>query len=170
MYWIVRLILWPIQVFVRLFRPMLACTLGYILIAAGGALAMYGAGTLLGTEWLLQTESWQVSADWIAISIVAALIGPFIGGVCCQIMDRRGGGLKMLLLVILILGAIGLMNGHALPEVRPEDPTLSQVYKNAIIPIWAKVLLPLQSALVAFSAARAFKHRIQDRAKSADTP
>lgn len=133
-------------------RALVACLAGYTIIAACMSGVVFGASRLFGTEWLLQPESWRVSYGWIAVSIVAAIVGPLLGGMLCKILDRRGHGIVFLLVAIVGLGLFSVPAEE--PAERTEAPTVLSLQSHAVAPMWTHVLLSLQSALVVFMASR----------------
>ena len=122
-----------------------------VMVAAGIA----GAFHLFGTEWLFQPASWNVSAGWIAVSIVTGATGAFAGGLLCQRLDRSGKGTKLLVAAIVIVGGAALFQaGEAPTVVRGDAVERVEVLRSAVQPLWVTVLNSVLAAMAALVGAK----------------
>ena len=163
MYFIWRLLLWPFRFVSKNFRAFVAALIGYGVIGAAGAAALAGIYRALGAEWLLEPESWGVSAGWVVLRAMASVVGALTGGLLCQSIDRTGKGTKYLAWVIVLVGLATLYLAGDTPAEVPREgtPELTEIRTGAVAPTWVLVLEPALTVVAVLIAAKLLKRRGQ---------
>ena len=162
MYLLWRLLSFPVRLLARNLRPLLAAFVGYTFLgifAQGGLTVAFAA---LGSERMLQPESWEVSTAWIAIALAAGALGGFLGGGACQMIDRRGRGTVLLVLGVAVLSWLAYTQadgaGAATELLREGAVTRAEAFRDSIEPTWSLVA-QRATALVAILVGVILIHR-----------
>jgi hypothetical protein len=129
----------------------------------GGTLAGYvlyfilvfvlaSAGWLvLGANGAFQPGVWDVTGTWIALMLVASLIGGVIAGYWIGPLTRDPRGPMALAGLIIVLGlvfALPVLTGSApVPALpRPEQLPMFEAMANGQAPVWVAILNPVLGA------------------------
>ena len=156
MYFIWRLLLWPFRFVARNFRALLAGLLGYGVMSGVTTAVIAGAYRAWGAEWLVQPESWSVSAGWIAVTMVATIAGAGGGSFLCQLADKTGRGTRLFVCGIVLIGLATLYQAGDVPAVGPREgiPELAEILRHAVSPKWVMALTAALAAISVLAAAR----------------
>lgn len=162
MYLILQLILWPLRFAAKNFRALFAALLGYSIIGIAHVAIMSGATRALDAERLLHAESWEASAGWITATLIATAAGAFGGGSLCQLVDKRGRGIRFLTAYLVVYCIVALLSSSG-PEptlLRQGTPTLVELVGSTVVrPLWVEVCQTLGAAAAVLFAGRMVRHR-----------
>lgn len=132
---------------------------GYITMAVGVFVLFSAAYVLLGAGASFRPGSWDVSAEWITVSIAVGIVAALAGGYIAAVIARSPTGPRSLAVVVLILGLLVALpvllgTGETATGPRPESVGLFNAMQNAQQPTWIALLNPLLGALGVMIGAR----------------
>lgn len=126
-----------------------AVVAGYAVMFVVVFLAFTGAYLAMGTDGAFQPGTYEVSVQWIAVSVVLSLLAAVAGGwVGARVAGPRSRqAILALCIVVLVLGIAGalpmLMADDTSPPVRPADVPNMEAMMNARTPLWIALLTPV---------------------------
>ena len=101
----------------------------------------------MGADRAFLPASFRPSALWLAIEIVVGFFAAAFAGWLCLAIARKRGAVTGLIVVILVLGALGVIpavKASGLPEaVREGSLTNMQAMMKARPPVWMAIFNPL---------------------------
>jgi hypothetical protein len=106
-----------------------------------------GAFFAVGTEGAFQPESFEVSTIWLLISILVLLVAGLAGGYVCRAICPNGNGVFALVVVMLLLGALGVVMVSSAPagEPTPREGSVAnfEAMMKARQPLWFEACKPI---------------------------
>jgi hypothetical protein len=131
---------------------------GYVVMLAVVFGLMSLAWMALGAEGAFQPGTFAVTGTWIALSVVVALVAAVAGGWTCARITPDPRAIRLLLFVVVVLGAIFavpvLTAPAGPPPPRPEGLAMMEAMKQGVQPGWVALLNPVLGAVGAIVGAR----------------
>ena len=133
---------------------------GYILMEILVTLLFLGGFLVLGVERFFQTDSYEISRLWLAISILISVCSAIVGGYVCAALSGSVRACQILALIVLVLGVLlCLPKMHEDFHVRAGDVAVSDVMRLAQVPVWMYALTPTVGAVGILVGARMRQRR-----------
>lgn len=125
--------------------------LGYVSMAAVVFAGLTGAYLALGADRAFQSGLYDVSAVWVAISLVVGLGAALLGGWVARRVSRTARGPWLLAGLIVVLGAglavAALLGEPAATGARTGALGPFDAMQQATTPIWVMLLNPVVGAI-----------------------
>jgi cytochrome bd-type quinol oxidase subunit 2 len=137
-----------------------AVVAGYAVMFLVVFLTLTGAYLAMGTDGAFQPGTYEVSVQWIAVSLVLGLLAAVAGG---WVGGRLGGprsrqAIVALAIVVLVLGIASalptLLSDDTAPQPRHADVPNMEAMMNARTPLWIALLTPLLGVFGVFAGGR----------------
>ena len=119
--------------------------------------AFTGCYFALGAEGAFQTDSYEVSTVWIALTIVVCLVAGTIGGFLCAAISKSNKTCQIFAFIVFFLGllaCIPAMMRSPAPNVRAGEVANLDAMRLAVQPMWLHLLTPVVSAAGVLLGAR----------------
>jgi hypothetical protein len=121
--------------------------LGYLVMAAFIFATFTAFYLLLGADGTFRPGTYDVSAGWIAGSLVLSIVAAILGGWVCRSIARSPNAVSTLAIVVLVLGIVSaVMEGQeragAAPMLRDGPVGNLDAMNQAVQPVWFSWLLP----------------------------
>jgi hypothetical protein len=132
-------------------KKILSVIIGYLVMAVFIFITFLAAYMILGTEGAFQPNSYEVTAAWVAASIILGFIGAVIGGLVCRLIGKSGQTSLVLAVIVLILGIVLAIptlsdQGSDKTAVRTDSVGAMEAMQDAHQPTWLAFLNPLLGA------------------------
>lgn len=134
---------------------------GYVAISVVFLAAFAGVYFALGVERIFQSDSYEVSTLWLALSAAISLGGAILGGYICAAISRSMRTCELfaaIVLIILVIFCIPKLRDPN-PHVRAGDVGFADAMRLTQMPIWMHVLNPVLGAVGVLLGARMKKAR-----------
>jgi hypothetical protein len=142
-----------------MFKSVLAIIVGYV----AGNLVFFGIITgcffLLGVERVFEPDSYEVSSAWLALTLIASLLGAVVAGYICLSISWSWRACQLLALIALMLTSISCIvqlrriNPDA-PNIRAGDVDYFNAMKLGVPPRWFPFVNPIVSCMGVLVGAR----------------
>ena len=120
--------------------------------------AFTGCYLALGTEGTFQTDSYEVTTVWIALTFVVCLLAGIIGGFICAAISKNQRTCQIFAFIVLFLGLIAcipaLQRSPDAPNTRAGEVSNLEAMRLAVMPTWVHLLTPVMSAVGVMVGAR----------------
>ncbi|MDQ7051884.1 MAG: hypothetical protein Q9P14_02910 [candidate division KSB1 bacterium] len=139
-------------------KNILAIIAGYIAMALIIAISFTLAYNLMGADGAFKPGTYEVSATWIAMSIVMSILAALAGGYISMLLARNYRVSIGLAALVFILGMFTAIHHTTREDTRPVERqaevsnTLAMM--NAREPTWVSFLNPIIGALGVLAGAR----------------
>jgi hypothetical protein len=137
-------------------RSILGGIVGYAAISLFFFAAFAGVYFTLGVERIFQSDSYQVSTLWLALSAVISLVGCALGGYICAAISGSKRTCELfaaIVLIILVAFCIPKIRDPN-PHVRAGDVSYMDAMRLTQMPLWMHVLNPVLGAVGVLLGAR----------------
>ena len=140
-------------------KKILAVIIGYVVMVAFIFITFSIAYIAMGTDGAFQPGVYDVSALWIAITIVLGIVAAILGGLVCVMIAKNQQAVKILAGLVLVLGlvsgvAVAMGTDEDAPDERSGDVALMDSMNDARQPIWVAFLNPFIGAAGALIGGR----------------
>lgn len=139
-------------------RAIGSVVIGYLAMALAVFATFSIVYLLMGTDGAFKPGTYDVSASWLAVSIILSFAAAILGGYVCAAVARTPTPPKVLAGIVLVLGLAlaipTLTQGSGDPMPRPESVGNVEAMQNAVQPIWITLLNPLIGAAGVLVGAR----------------
>jgi cytochrome bd-type quinol oxidase subunit 2 len=120
--------------------------------------AFTGCYFLLGAEGAFQTDSYEVSTIWIALTVVVCLLAGIIGGFLCAAISKSKRTCQIFAFIVFFLGLLACIpamkrNPNA-PNVRAGEVSNLEAMELAVSPMWLHLLTAVLSGAGVLLGAR----------------
>jgi hypothetical protein len=120
--------------------------------------AFTGCYLVLGTEGAFQTDSYEVSTVWIALTVVVCLLAGIIGGFLCAAISKSKRTCQIFAFIVFFLGLLAcipaMRHSPDAPNVRAGEVSNREAMNLAVQPMWLHLLTPVVSAAGVLLGAR----------------
>lgn len=131
-------------------RNILAVIVGYIAMAILIFVVFTAAYLALGDEGAFKEGSFEVSMQWVIMSIVVGLIAAVLGGIiCAKISKHSKGAVMSLAVLVLVLGGLGAIAGLMAERptgedaIRGPETSNTEAMMQAQQPAWVLIANPI---------------------------
>jgi hypothetical protein len=139
-------------------RSILAIIASYVVMFIFLFAAFTGCYFALGAEGAFQTDSYEVSTAWIALTVVVCLLAGTLGGFLCAAISRSKRTCQVFAFIVFFLGLLAcipaLKRNPDAPNVRAGEVTNMEAMGLAVSPMWLHLLTPVLSAAGVLLGAR----------------
>lgn len=139
-------------------RSILAIIASYVVMFIFLFAAFTGCYFALGAEGAFQTDSYEVSTIWIALTVVVCLLAGTIGGFLCAAISQSKRTCQIFAFIVFFLGLLAcipaMKRSPDAPNVRAGEVSNLEAMKLAVSPMWLHLLTPVVSAAGVLLGAR----------------
>lgn len=139
-------------------KSILAIIASYIAMFIFMFAAFTGCYFALGAEGTFQTDSYEVTTVWIALTVVVCLLAGIIGGFLCAAISKSKRTCQVFAFIVFFIGLLAcfipaMKRNHA-PNVRAGEVSNTEAMRLAVSPMWLHLLTPVLSAAGVLLGAR----------------
>ena len=131
-------------------KSILAIIASYVVLFIFFFAAFTGCYFALGAEGAFQTDSYEVSTVWIALTVVVCLLGGMIGGFVCAAISKSKRTCQVFAFIVFFLGLLAcipaMKRNPDAPNVRAGEVSNLEAMGLAVSPMWLHLLTPVVSA------------------------
>jgi hypothetical protein len=131
-----------------------SCVAMFIVLFA----AFTGCYLALGADGTFQTDSYNVTTVWIALTVAAYLLAGIIGGFLCAAISKSKRTCQIFAFIVFFLCLLGcipaLQRSPDAPNTRAGEVTNLEAMNLAVSPMWLHLLTPVVSAAGVLLGAR----------------
>jgi cytochrome bd-type quinol oxidase subunit 2 len=139
-------------------KSILAIIASYAVMFVVLFLAFTGCYLALGPEGAFQTDSYEVSTVWIALTVVVCLAAGVIGGFLCAAISKSKRTCQVFAFIVFFLGLVAcipaMKRNPDAPNVRAGEVSSLDAMGLAVSPMWLHLLTPVVSAAGVLLGAR----------------
>lgn len=138
-------------------KSILAIIVSYVAMFIFLFAAFTGCYFALGAEGTFQTDSYNVTTVWIALTVVVCLLAGIIGGLLCAAISKNQRTCQIFAFIVLFLGllaCIPAMQRSDAPNTRAGEVSNLEAMRLAVSPMWLHLLNPVISAAGVLLGAR----------------
>ena len=138
-------------------KSILAIIVSYVAMFIFLFAAFTGCYLALGADGTFQTDSYNVTTVWIALTVVVCLLAGLIGGLLCAAISKSKRTCQIFAFIVFFLGllaCIPAMQRTDAPNTRAGEVTNIDAMKLAVSPMWLHLLTPAVSAAGVLLGAR----------------
>jgi hypothetical protein len=138
-------------------KSILAIIVSYVAIFIFMFAAFTGFYFVLGAEGTFQTDSYNVTTLWIALTVVVCLVAGVIGGFLCAAISKSKRTCQVFALIVFFLGlfaCIMAMQRPDAPNIRAGEVSNLEAMGLAVSPMWVHLLTSVVSATGVLLGAR----------------
>ena len=131
-----------------------SCVVIFIFLFA----AFTGCYLALGVDGTFQTDSYEVTTVWIALTVVVWLLGGIIGGFLCAVISESKKTCQIFAFIVFFLGLLAcipaIRRNPDAPNTRAGEVSNREAMDLAVYPMWVHILTPVVSAAGVLLGAR----------------
>lgn len=139
-------------------KSILAIIASYVVMFIFLFAAFTGCYFALGAEGTFQTDSYEVSTVWIALTVVVCLLAGLIGGFLCAAISKSKRTCQIFAFIVFFLGLLAcipaMKRSPDAPNVRAGEVSNTEAMTLAVSPMWLHLLTPVLSAAGVLLGAR----------------
>jgi hypothetical protein len=139
-------------------KSILAIIVSYVAMFIFLFAAFTGCYFALGAEGTFQTDSYNVTTVWIALTVVVCLVAGVIGGFLCAAISKSKRTCQIFAFIVFFLGLLAcipaLQRSPDAPNTRAGEVGTTDAMKLAVSPMWLHILSPVLSAAGVLLGAR----------------
>ena len=130
-------------------RNVLGAVLGYAVMVVVVMIGIWVAWAILGGEGAFQGEGPHPSVTWLVLNIVFGFIAAVVGGFVARKVGRSVTAVKVLVGLLLLMGAIFAITADSSYEKREKvdtpvaEMTFGEAGRHAKSPFWYNFTIPL---------------------------
>ena len=131
-------------------KSILAIIVSYVAMFIFLFAAFTGCYFALGAEGTFQTDSYNVTTIWIALTMVVCLLAGIIGGLLCAVISKNPRTCQIFAFIVLFLGllaCIPAIQRSDAPNTRAGEVSNFEAMGLAVSPMWVHLLTPVVSAV-----------------------
>lgn len=139
-------------------KSILAIIVSYVAMFIFLFVAFTGCYFALGADGTFQTDSYNVTTVWIALTVVVCLLAGVIGGFFCAAISKSQRPCQVFAFIVFFLGLLAcipaMQRSPDAPNTRAGEVTNFDAMKLAVSPMWVHILTPVISAAGVLLGAR----------------
>lgn len=139
-------------------KSILAIIASYVVMFIFLFAAFTGCYFALGAEGTFQTDSYEVTTVWIALTVVVCLLAGIIGGFLCAAISKSKRTCQVFAFIVFFLGLLAcipaMKRNPDAPNVRAGEVSNIEAMGLAVSPMWVHLLTPVISAAGVLLGAR----------------
>lgn len=139
-------------------KSILAVIASYVVMFIFLFAAFTGCYLALGAEGAFQTDSYEVSTIWIALTVVVCLLAGIVGGFLCATISKSKRTCQIFAFIVFFGGLLAcipaMKRNPDAPNVRAGEVSNLEAMGLAVSPMWLHLLTPVVSAAGVLLGAR----------------
>jgi cytochrome bd-type quinol oxidase subunit 2 len=139
-------------------KSILAIIASYVVMFIFLFAAFTGCYFALGAEGTFQTDSYNVTTVWIALTVVVCLLAGVIGGFLCAAISKSKKTCQIFAFIVFFLGLLAcipaMKRSPDAPNVRAGEVSNLEAMGLAVSPMWLHLFTPVISAAGVLLGAR----------------
>jgi hypothetical protein len=139
-------------------KSILAVIVSYVAMFVIFMAIFTGLYFALGVERVFQTDSYEVSMLWIALTLVIGFIVSMFAGYLCAAISKSWRTCQIFALIVFLFALIqcfsALKRNPDAPNVRAGEVGMFDAMKLAVSPLWLHFVNPILSGAAVLSGAR----------------
>ena len=140
-------------------KSILAVIASYAVMFAFMFAAFTGCYFALGTGGTFQTDSYNVTTVWAALTVVVCLLAGIIGGFLCATISKSKRTCQIFALIVFLVSLLictlpAIKRSPDAPNVRAGEVATMDAMELAVLPMWLNLLTPVISAAGVLLGAR----------------
>lgn len=139
-------------------KSILAIIVSYLAMFVIFMAIFSGLYFVLGVERVFQTDSYEVSMVWLALTLVIGFLVSGFAGYLCVALSKSFRTGQIFALVVFILGLVqcvsALKRNPDAPNTRAGEVEMSDAMKLAVTPLWLHFVNPILSGAGVLIGAR----------------
>jgi hypothetical protein len=139
-------------------KSILAIIVSYAVMLVFFFAVFLGCFLALGSERVFQSDSYEVTTLWIALSIVLSFLGAILGGLICAAISKSKRTCQVFAFIVFFLGLLAcipaMRRSPDAPNVRASEVTNLEALRLEVSPMWFHLLTPVVSAAGVLLGAR----------------
>jgi cytochrome bd-type quinol oxidase subunit 2 len=140
-------------------KSILAVIASYVVMFIFMFAAFTGCYFALGTEGTFQTDSYNVTTVWIALTVVVCLLAGIVGGFLCAAISKSKRTCQIFAVIVFFIGLLAccipaMQRSPDAPNVRAGEVSNLDAMGLAVSPMWLNLLTPVISAAGVLLGAR----------------
>jgi hypothetical protein len=144
-------------------KSILAIIASYVVMFIFLFAAFTGCYFALGAEGTFQTDSYEVTTVWIALTVVVCLLAGIIGGFLCAAISKSKRTCQIFAFIVFFIGLLAcyipaMKRNPDAPNVRAGEVSNREAMRLAVSPLWLHLLTPVVSAAGVLLGARLKGH------------
>lgn len=113
----------------------------------------------LGVEGTFQTDSYNVTTVWAALTVVVSLLAGIIGGFVCAAISKSKRTCQIFAFIVFLIGLLAcvvpaMQRSPDAPNVRAGEVSNTDAMRLQVSPLWLHLLTPVVSAAGVLLGAR----------------
>ena len=139
-------------------KSILAVIASYVVMFIFMFAAFTGCYLALGADGAFQTDSYEVSTVWIALTVVVCLLAGVVGGFLCATISKSKRTCQIFAFIVFFAGLLAcipaMKRNPDAPNVRAGEVSNLEAMGLAVSPMWLHLLTPVVSAAGVLLGAR----------------
>ena len=140
-------------------KSFLAVIASYAAMFAFMFAAFTGCYFALGTEGTFQTDSYNVTTVWAALTVVVCLLAGIIGGFLCAMIGKSKRTCQIFAFIVFLVSLLictlpAMKRSPDAPNVRAGEVSTLDAMELAVSPMWLNFLNPVLGAAGVLLGAR----------------
>lgn len=140
-------------------KSILAIIASYVVMFIFMFAAFTGCYLALGADGAFQTDSYNVTTVWIALTVVVCLLAGIIGGFLCAAISKSRKTCQVFAFIVFFIGLLACLipamkRSPGAPNVRAGEVSNRDAMTLAVSPMWLHLLTPVLSAAGVLLGAR----------------
>ncbi|MDP9098665.1 MAG: hypothetical protein M3N48_06680 [Verrucomicrobiota bacterium] len=139
-------------------RSIVAIIASYVVMFVFFMAVFAGCYLALGSERVFQTDSYEVSTLWIAVSILLSFLGSTLGGFVCAAISRSERTCQVFAFIVFFLSLLAcipaMKRSPDAPNVRAGEVANFDALRLEVSPMWVHLITPVLSAAGVLVGAR----------------
>ena len=139
-------------------KSILAIIASYAVMFLFFIAVFFGCYMVLGSERVFQTDSYEVTPLWIALSVILSFLGSILGGFLCAAISKSKRTCQVFAFIVFFVSLLACLpamkrNPDA-PNVRASEVTNFEALRLEVSPMWFHLITPVISAAGVLLGAR----------------
>jgi hypothetical protein len=139
-------------------KSILAVIVSYVAMFIFLFAAFTGCYLVLGAEGAFQSDSYNVTTVWIALTVVVCLLAGIIGGLLCAVISKSKRTCQIFAFIVFFGGLLAcipaIKRSPNAPNIRAGEVSNLEAMGLAVSPMWLHLLTPVISAAGVLLGAR----------------
>jgi hypothetical protein len=139
-------------------KSILAIIVSYVAMFIFLFAAFTGCYFALGAEGTFQSDSYNVTTIWIALTVAVCLLAGIVGGLVCAAISKNKRTCQIFAFIVLFLGLLAcipaMQRSPDAPNTRAGEVSNFEAMGLAVSPMWLHLLTPVVSAVGVVLGAR----------------
>ncbi|HVF73054.1 MAG TPA: hypothetical protein VM940_15735 [Chthoniobacterales bacterium] len=140
-------------------RSIIAIIVSYVAMFVLFMVLFTGLYFAFGVERVFQPDSYEVSALWLVVTLIGALLGAMFGGYLCATISKSWRTCQVFALIAFLLALVQCLSdlrskNPDAPNVRAGDVPFPDGIKLGVTPLWFHFVNPLVGGIGALLGAR----------------